>query len=572
MRGNRSETGSISMCRERALLCAGTLLMIGCALASLAYPVASNANDIEGSRNVYFGDTHLHTAFSSDASILGNLSATPDVAYRFAKGLPVTHPQHGAKVQLDRALDFLAVSDHAENMGVVSAMVRGDPRVEHSPLSTALLEKIKAGQPWAAFHMLLKPEVNTHTNPGFASADITKDTWHTIAESADLPNVPGAFTALIAWEWSSMPRETGQILGANLHRVILMPDSAAQAKQFVPYSSIISQRPEDLWAWLEQTSRRVGTDFLAIPHNSNISSGRMFDLVDSDGQPISAAYANTRMRWEPVVETTQFKGDSESHPFLSPDDEFADYEQFILAGQKPLPGSYVRNGLMRGLSIEQQTGVNPYQFGQIGASDSHTGLASIDEDNFHGKWAAEATPAQLLADDKAGGLGARMGAAGLAAVWADNNTREELFAAFKRREVYATTGTRLTVRFFASEQFRPNDIRARDMVAVGYKKGVSMGGSLSRNAVLASENKAPSFLVSAVKDPQGANLDRIQIIKGWLDRKGGSHEKMYNVALSNDRASDAQGYVPPVACASLMRFRRDSAVWGPTCGDLNPMA
>jgi hypothetical protein len=504
-------------------------------LSALVLMSLSSAHAEENTvyRDVYFGDTHLHTAFSSDASILGNLSAFPDVAYRFAKGLPVTHPQHGAKVQLDRPLDFLAVSDHAENMGVISAMVRGDKRIQHSPISTALLEKIKAGQPWAAFYMILKPEVNTTTDPGFISPAITSDTWNIIADAADEHNMPGEFTALIAWEWSSMPRENpGQIKGANLHRVVLMPDNADVAKQFIPYSSIQSERPEDLWAWLEQTAKRVKTDFLAIPHNSNISDGRMFDLVDSDGQPISAAYATTRMRWEPLVETTQFKGDSESHPFLSPEDEFADYEQFIMAGQQPSPGDYVRNGLRRGLEIEQKIGVNPYQFGQIGASDSHTGLSSIDEDNFHGKWAAEATPAQLLADDGDGGLGARMGAAGLAAVWANDNTREELFAAFKRREVYATTGTRLKVRFFAGNAFNKTDARAKNLADVGYRKGVPMGSSLPRADVIASKQKSPGFLVSAAKDPSGANLDRIQIIKGWLDAEGNSHEKIYNVALS----------------------------------------
>ncbi|MGI9294692.1 MAG: DUF3604 domain-containing protein [Pseudomonadales bacterium] len=507
---------------------------------------SAHSDDSTVYRDVYFGDTHLHTAFSSDASILGNLSATPDVAYRFAKGLPVTHPQHGAKVQLDRPLDFLAVSDHAENMGVVSAMVREDERVQHSPLSKALLEKIKAGQPWAAFHMLLKPEISTNTDPGFVSAEINRDTWNIITDAADQHNVPGEFTALIAWEWSSMPREKGQIKGANLHRVVLMPDDADIAKQFIPYSSIQSERPEDLWAWLEKTARRVSTDFLAIPHNSNISDGRMFDLVDSDGQPISAAYANTRMRWEPVVETTQFKGDSESHPFLSPDDEFADYELFIMAGKQPTPGDYVRGGLRRGLEIEQKNGVNPYQYGQIGASDSHTGLASIDENNFHGKWAAEATPAQLLADDRSGGLGARMGAAGLAAVWANGNSREDLFAAFKRREVYATTGTRLKVRFFGGDRFKEKDERARDLAAIGYEKGVPMGATLSRDKVLASRKKAPSFLVTAAKDRKGANLDRIQIIKGWLDADGNSREEIYNVAMSDDRQPDANGKVSSV--------------------------
>ncbi len=531
-------------------------------LVQLLFISSSVGDDSEAYQNVYFGDTHLHTAFSADASILGNLNTTPDIAYRFAKGLPVVHSLTGAKVQLHRPLDFLAVSDHAENIGVISAMVRGDERLQPSELSKALLEKIKTGPPWAAFEMVLKPEVNTLTDPGFISAEVSNDTWHVIADAADHHNTPGEFTALIAWEWSSMPRETGQIIGANLHRVVLMQDDASIAKQFIPYSSINSEDPEDLWAWLEQTSTRLNTDFLAIPHNSNISDGRMFDLIDSRGKPISAAYATTRMRWEPVVETTQFKGDSESHPFLSPEDEFADYEQFILAGKQPLPGDYVRSALRRGLELEQKTGVNPYQFGQIGASDSHTGLSSIEEDNFFGKWGGESTPAQLLEEKKGGGLGARMGAAGLAGVWANNNTREELFAAFKRKEVYATTGTRLKVRFFAASNFRKKDARAKDLVALGYKKGVPMGGTLSRDEVLASQIKAPGFLVTAAKDPDGANLDRIQVIKGWLDADGNSHEKIYNVALSNNRQVDADGKIIKVGDT----VNRETATYRNTIG------
>ena len=509
--------------------------------------VLSTGAHADAQRNVFFGDTHLHSAFSADASLLGNKSATPDVSYRFAQGLPVLHPQHGGRVQLDRPLDFLAVSDHAETLGVIPAMVRGDERINHTEYSHTMVEHVKQGRPFSAFQMLLQRGRGDSLNPSLRAPEITAETWKIITDSADAHYIPGSFTSLVAWEWSSMPAAPTPWggPGPNLHRVVLMEGSGELAQRFTPYSSDSSQRPEDLWAWLQKQADELNTDFVAIPHNPNIGAGAMFAKVDSDGNAIDADYAKARMRWEPVVESTQFKGDSETHPFLSPDDEFADYEQFILAGREVSPSDFIRGALRIGLELENEIGTNPYQFGQIGASDSHTGLATIDEDNFHGKWASQSTPQQLLHVSGAN-TGATMGAAGLAAVWADENTRESIFAAFKRKEVYATTGSRLQVRFFGGTQFKDKDARARNLAERGYEKGVTMGGVLERETVLESKRGAPGFLISASKDPEGANLDRIQIIKGWLNADGNSAERVYNIIASGDREIAADGSVEAV--------------------------
>ena len=360
-------------------------------------------------------------------------------------------------------------------------------------------------------------------------------------------NSPGEFTAFIGWEWTSTPG------GKNLHRVVFMPEDGEVASKFIPYSAFDSDKPEHLWAWLEETSERTGATFTAIPHNSNISGGLMFNDVDSEGRPITAQYARTRMKWEQVVEVTQIKGDSETDPILSPNDEFAAFEPFSHAidaealadGSKAAigPGDFVRSGLLRGLELEAEVGVNPYKFGMIGSTDSHTGMASAEEDSFHGKTAFDSTPANRF-DTFLGikGFGADMSAAGLAGVWAESNERDSLFDAFRRKEVYASTGPRIRVRLFGGWGFDAKDAGKKDLVQIGYTNGVPMGGDLTQ----APEGKAPRFLVYAIKDPVGANLDRIQMVKGWLDDEGEPQEKVSNIAWSDQRTLDDDGSLRPV--------------------------
>ena len=527
----------------------------------------------EESRALLWGDTHLHTAYSFDAFLNGNRSAVPDTAYRWAKGLPVVHPYHRARVQLATPLDFLVVADHAEYLGVLRKLYYG---VDHDPgpgadFAQQLRAGIDSGQGAALFAGVLPA---AEVAPGETRDPVTetgqpnqlpvagegellrRDAWSETTAAADRHNEPGRFTAMIGWEWSSLPN------GANLHRVVMTSADGATARRFMPYGSRDSSYPEDLWAWLDATTDATGAEFVAIPHNPNISKGYMFGATALDGTPYTAESARTRARWEPVAEVTQYKGDSETHPALSPDDPFADfetYESYIQTNYQsylPSVGDYARSALRRGLEIEAEVGANPYKFGMIGATDSHSGMAAAEEDNFWGKMAADSTPeTKHLFGVGRDVSGWNIGAQGLAGVWAEENTREAIFAAFRRREVYATTGPRIQLRFFGGWTFREGDAESADLVARGYAKGVTMGGDLSGPPpeprgfarLLGLEGApAPRFLIHASKDPKSANLDRVQIVKGWIGADGRSHEQVYDVAWSGDRVPDAQGHVPPV--------------------------
>ena len=456
-------------------------------------------------RHLYWGDTHIHTSYSMDANMYGNSTGDPDMAYRFARGLPVVHPALGHRTRLDRPLDFLAVSDH-------------------SPLGAGA------------------PIEGDRDDPGFLRA-----AWSLYVDAAERNNDPGTFTALIGWEWSVSGR----------HRVVFTPTDSETAKNFLPLVGSGSPGPEDLWRWLEETSERLGIDFVAIPHNSNLSRGLMFDMVDSEGRPISAEYARTRMRWEPVVEVLQIKGTSETHPFLSPEDEFASFELwgpwlFPLGPEperaQPLPANYVRTGLLRGLQLEEEVGVNPYKLGFQGASDTHATLSDANDEELYGGWniefaGPEAAPKTLMSfrGTLRGGVTWDSAAQGITGAWASENTREALTAAFKRKEVYATSGPRIQLRMFGGFEFEAEDANARDIAAVGYGGGVPMGGDLAQ-----APNDAPvSLLIHAVKDPVRANLDRVQVIKGWLDADGETHERVYDVAWAGERTA-ANGKVPSI--------------------------
>ena len=371
---------------------------------------------------------------------------------------------------------------------------------------------------------------------------MARNTWNVAVQTADLHNDPGTFTTLIGWEWSSIPA------GANLHRVVFTSADAETASKFLPWSSVDSAYPEDLWKWLEKTTAETGAQFTAIPHNSNISKGYMFPTGERlNGDPIDAEWAKLRAKWETVVEVTQLKGDSETHPAVSPDDPFADFETYPHYIEQNAPpydpgeGDYARSALKNGLAIEERIGFNPYRFGMIGATDAHTGVASAEEPNFWGKFPGDSTPEGATGQWRTAGgpNGWSMSASGLAAVWAEDNTRDAILEAFRRREVYATTGPRLVVRVFGGSDFVSADANTTDIEAVGRAKGVPMGGEL------AALSGAPTFLVHAAKDPRSAHLDRVQMVKGWLTPTG-TREQVYDIAWAGDRTPGPDGRIPPV--------------------------
>ncbi len=496
---------------------------------------------------LYWGDTHLHTNLSPDAYLQRNTTATPDDAFMFAKGAPVIEALSRAKIHIDTPLDFLVVTDHAEYVGIPKMIWEGDDQLMATEIGQRYAQMIAEGRGTEIFFELIATANSNQPVVDLVTSELRESVWSNIVDAAERHNDPGTFTAFIGWEWSSLPN------GQNLHRIVFMPEGGDVAKQFIPFSSFDSNVESEFWAWLDETSQRTGADFVAIPHNGNISNGLMFPLTDRAGNPISVAYANTRMRWEPVIETTQIKGDSETHPSLSPNDAFADFETFehLLKTDEsetqdtgdPRKGSYTRAGLMRGLEIEEEIGVNPFKYGIIGSTDAHTGYASAEEDNFWGKFSLDAIPDNKKDKDLLPGVyGWDMSGSGLAAVWARENTRASITEAFKRRETYGTSGPRIMLRFFGGFDFATGDANAGNLAQVGYDKGVPMGSDLTA----APDGKAPSFLIHAVKDPKHANLDRIQVVKGWVGADGTALEKVYNVGWSEGRSLGSDGSLPAV--------------------------
>jgi hypothetical protein len=498
--------------------------------------------------HVYWGDLHLHTDTSIDAYATGNHNVSPDDAYRYARGLPIIGPDGVHEVKIRRPLDFLAVTDHAVMMGMEILLKNKDPRLaktEWGRKLQAVHDDPKRGSVMGV-QMGMKPAEKKEMMDQVFPTEIKQSTWDSEVDATEKNNIPGKFTALVAWEWTAMsgPR--------NMHRCIITNANAKTAKEFVPLSNYDTQTPEVMWNYLEKTKARTGVDFVAIPHNSNLSGGLMFDMVDGYGHPITAKYARERARWEPLVEITQGKGTSEIAPELAPTDEFADFEIWrrLLTGvpSKPSAGAYVRTALMRGLEIQHSVGANPYKLGYVGATDSHTGLSDVREDHFTGHFSADLTPEQRMADygtHKTTNFvfpNWQLGASGRTAVWATENTRQGIFDALKRKEVYGTTGTRIVLRVFGGYGFKKRDADAKDIAAVGYKKGVPMGGDLTN----APKGKAPEFLIWAAKDPLSGNLDRVQVIKGWLDASGKAQQKVYDVAWSGDRKLGPDGKVPAV--------------------------
>ncbi|MEM0952829.1 MAG: DUF3604 domain-containing protein [Pseudomonadota bacterium] len=502
-------------------------------------------------RQVFFGDTHLHSAFSSDAGLIGT-TLQPADAYRFARGETVTSSS-GVKARISRPLDFLVLSDHAESLGLPIAVKEAMPALLDSPWGREVYKLFEAGRgpegflKWAFEGML--PGVDPLRRP-----EINAEVWRRQAETADSFNEPGLFTALIGFEWTNTANSK------NLHRVVILRDDASRATQVVPFSSWESPDPEDLWRWMQDYEDNTGGSILAIPHNANLSNGIMFGPLRWNGEAFDESYAAKRAHYEPLVEVTQIKGDGEAHPLLSPDDEFADFGNWDwsdIGGRDAktpdmLPYEYARSALQQGLMHERALGVNPFRFGMIGASDSHTGMSTVREDNYYGKFASsEPRPGRgqhvvvkSPTDDRFSLRTWNELAAGLAGVWATENTREALFDAMRRREVYATTGSRITLRFFGGWEYAEADLMSPDMPQLGYAGGVPMGGLLT--AQPAQPDASPTFMVAAARDPDGANLDRIQIVKGWVDEGGTPRETIYDVALSDGRTLDGQGRAPSV--------------------------
>jgi hypothetical protein len=499
---------------------------------------------------VFWGDTHLHTSQSVDAVLFGN-TLGPEEAYRFARGEEITSST-GQRVQLNRPLDFLVVADHSENYGAMAAVLAGDPEMMEDSTLKRWHDLMRQGPEGGlkVYGELVVALGKGQPLPGPLNNPKTfRSLWERNTAIAEKYNDPGHFTALIGYEWTS---NTG---GNNLHRVVIFRDGAGKANQVVPFSAFDSDNPENLWKVLDAYEQKTGGSVLAIPHNGNLSNGRMFEIVDFAGNPITRKYAETRAHWEPLYEATQIKGDGETHPYLSPNDEFANFERWdrgnldLSADKKPemLQYEYARSALKLGLKLESQVGVNPYKFGMIGSTDSHTSLATADSDNFFGKVPTyEPAPerwkhASTYPSGKAY-YGWEFVASGYAGVWATKNTREAIWNALKRKEVYATTGPRMIVRFFGGWDFNAKDAQTPNLAAVGYEKGVPMGSDLQQ----APSGKSPTFLVAALRDPIGANLDRVQVVKGWLDAKGNLQEKVYDVAWSGNRKPGANGKLPAV--------------------------
>ena len=501
-----------------------------------------------------FGDTHLHTSFSMDAGAFGARLGPAD-AYRFAKGEEVM-ASSGQPAKLSRPLDFLVVADHSDNMGFFPQLLAGNPAMLSDPTGRRWYDMIQSGHGAdAAIEIIVAFSQGTFP-PALASLPGTpayKSAWRETIKAAEEANDPGRFTAFIGYEWTS---NTG---GNNLHRNVIFRDGSARASLVEPFTVVRplgSDNPRDLWKWMEAYESKTGGSVLAIAHNGNLSNGRMFPIIESfTGKPIDREYAETRAKWERLYEATQIKGDGETHPYLSPNDEFANFERWDKGNldlselKKPemLEYEYARSALKLGLKLESELGVNPYKFGMIGSTDAHTGLAAVEEDNFFGKTSsAEPSPGRanhpFVKTEKAVIMGWETTASGYAAVWASENTREAIFDAMERRETYATTGPRMLVRFFGGYDFTAADANTRSPAVIGYTKGVPMGGDLEA----APAGKAPSFLVAALKDPIGANLDRYQVVKGWVDAKGEMQEKVYDVAWSGDRKPGADGKVPSV--------------------------
>ncbi|WHI49583.1 DUF3604 domain-containing protein [Microbulbifer sp. MLAF003] len=511
---------------------------------------AQESSDKRIARNVYFGDTHVHTGWSVDAGLDGAI-LTPDDAYQFALGKEVTS-NSGLKAKLDRPYDWFMITDHSDGMGVISEIVAGNPEMMSDPTLKRWHDALASGSEEATNDA--KSEVIVLQSQGKLPKQVMdpkwmRTAWERTVDAAERYYKPGEFTTFIAFEWT-----VNADGGDNLHRNVIFRDGADRTKSLMPLTTFDTQNPVKLWEWMKAYEDKTGGRVLAIPHNGNMSNGRMFIEKQFDGSPLTPEWARLRARYEPLYELVQVKGQSESHPALSPEDEFANWDLWdrgnLILKPKP-PGAlqyeYWREALKSGLRLEKALGTNPFQYGANAGTDTHTGLSTPDQDNFYGKFKTlEPSNKQRWAFPLLKGVGGEyfgweQAASGITGVWARENTREAIWDAMNRKETFATTGPRISVRFFGGYDYTDADIKG-DIVANGYKKGVPMGQKLPP----ATEEQKATFLVAVLKDPQGANLDRVQIIKGWLDDNGLTREKIFNVKWSGGRKIDSAGKIPPV--------------------------
>ena len=578
-----------SVCKSRYFMKAGVaaLMLSFSGFANAADPVGLTPTDEDSDAmamkrsyspyaqrgfptQVYWGDTHVHTNNSLDARGFG-VTLGPEEAFKFARGDEVI-TSHGLPFKLSRALDWLVVADHSDGMGAMKEVIAGNPNLLKDPTVKKWHTSMNAGGE-EAFEATMEV-INAFSQGKVPSIILDKTfqqtVWDDYIETAEAYNDPGHFTTIIGYEWTSTEN------GNNLHRNVLYRDGGERARRMVPYTTAESFNPEDLWDWMGSYEEATGGQVLALAHNGNMSNGIMFPVETNPatGQPLTSDYAEQRARWEPLYEVTQIKGDGETHPLLSSDDEFADYETLALGNlnltvvkeESMLKYEYAREALKNGLQMEQELGTNPYKFGMLGSTDTHTALAAVEEDNYIGKHSGtEPSPTRwdhpMAKFEGRQYEGYAMASSGYAGVWATGNTRKELFDAMKRKEVYGTTGPRMMVRFWGGWQFTEDDANGRLPAAIGYAKGVPMGGELPA----APGTQGPTFLVAALKDPYGANLDRIQIVKGWVNGEGQTQEKVYNVIWgdADARKLDGNGKLPPVGNTVDV----ENATWRNTIGD-----
>ena len=547
------------MSRHVIALSVAVLILAGPVSAQNASPTETATRPIEAKKpdyspypdqkspnRVLWGVAHVHTGYSFDAGMLG-VTLTPDDLFRVARGGEVVM-NNGQRFKQDRPLDWLSITDHAEYLGISDQIRAGSPDLLAIPQGKRWYEMSKTSVQEGVKAAIEAVVSMQNGKPVFNSDKLTAAAWAHATDAAEKWNQPGVFTTLHGFEWTSTPA------GNNLHRTVIFRDGADRVNQIVPFSTFDSQDPAELWKYMDAYARKTGGQVLAIPHNGNLSNGMMYSAETFDGKPMDRAYAEARASHEPLFEATQVKGDSETHPYLSPNDEFANFERWDVvfgtyrkAQNDVLHGNYVRSALELGLELDARLGANPYQSGMIGGSDAHIGVVTTREDNFFGEFTNglpsperwKAVLAMVDNDPKKGPLISvwNESASGLGGVWARENTREAIWDALKRKEVYATTGDRPVVRVFAGWDFAPADRDRPDFAANGYAHGVPMGGNLSK----APAGKRPVFMVHALRDPDGPNLDRIQIIKGWLGKDGKAQERIFDVAVSGGRKIGADG-------------------------------
>jgi hypothetical protein len=494
-------------------------------------------------QKVFFGDTHFHSSLSVDSGMIGN-TVDLDTAIRFARGEEV-RSKTGQRAKLNRPLDFMVLSDHAEYLGIADLLNTADPDLLATDVGRGWYKAMKKGGDtgWTAVQEMMDDFASG--KPKYRDAKVERSVWDRVIDTASRYNEPGTFTVMNGYEYTSTPD------GNNLHRVVVFRDGPDRVKQVIPFGAFDSSDPERLWAYMADYEKKTGGRILAIPHNGNVSNGAMYPET-VNGKAMTRDYAERRARWEPLAEVTQMKGDGETHPLLSPNDEFADFETWDKVNARGLPKEermlqyeYARSALRLGIRLEDKLGVNPFKFGMIGSSDTHTSLSTVREDNYFGKLphlepSAERKDEVVLrrATDNAPVIYSwQMSASGIIAAWARENTRESIFDAMARKEVYATSGSRITVRVFAGWDFKADEVERQDFARQGYARGVPMGGDLKK----APKGKAPMFMIRALRDPDNANLDRIQVIKGWVDKKGKTQERIYDVAVSDGRKIGRDG-------------------------------